>query len=182
MFLFNNQHFSNPGGYTEMRDEVLLTFINKIDSDRLPYVEILSYCLMTNHFHLLLKQLVPDGIPIFLHKLSMGYSKYFNLRHKRTGTLYEGRYKAKLAEHEGHFEHLPKYIHLNVLDLFGASWPGPEENWQKVVQSLESYRWSSHHVYAGREEELNVVNKNEARKLFPQPEDYWHYLKDGPKT
>lgn len=183
LFLFNSTKFKNPGGNTEMRDEILLQMIDKTEVDRDPFVEIISYCLLSNHFHLLLKQKRPEGIPIFLHKLSMGYSKYFNLRHKRTGTLYEGTYKAILIEKEEHLERLPRYIHLNALDTTSIDWrTSPINNWGQIKKILNSYPWSSHHVYAGNEEPLRVISKDKVRILFPEPKQYWEYIKNWSGT
>lgn len=181
LFLFNNIRFSNIGGYSDTRDEILLKLIDEAENDRQPFVEILSYCLLPNHFHLLLKQVTKNGVPIFLHKLSMGYSKYFNMRHQRTGTLYEGPYKAVLVEHEGHLEYLPKYIHLNALDLTSLHWRGNAlENWDLANRLLNAYPWSSHHVYSGDDEELRTVNKTWVRDHFPTVEDYRAYLRTSP--
>ena len=179
LFLFNSATFKNTGGHTDMRDDVLLEMIDKSEPEREPFVEIISYCLLPNHFHLLLKQVRPDGIPIFLHKLSMGYSKYFNLRHKRSGTLYEGTYKAVLVEREGHLEHLPRYIHLNALDTTSVDWRNhPVNDWSRVKMILDSYPWSSHHVYAGGQEPLRVIHTAEIKKWFPETDAYWNYIKE----
>ncbi len=179
MFLFNNKNFRNPGGYTEMRDEVLLMFQNELKSQREPFVDIVSFCLLPNHYHLLLKQRLPNGIPLFLHKLAMGYSKYFNLRYKRTGTLYEGPYKAIIPEREGHLEHLPRYIHLNALDLTSIDWRSTLiDDWVGVVNALNKYPWSSHHVFINKKQRLDVVSDDEVKKIFPEPETYWKYIKE----
>ncbi|MEK7118799.1 MAG: transposase, partial [Patescibacteria group bacterium] len=57
-----------------------------------PLVAVGAYCLMPNHFHLLVKQTTNNGISVFMKKIGTAYSMYFNKRHLRTGSLYEGSY------------------------------------------------------------------------------------------
>lgn len=78
-------------------------------------VRIVAYCLNQNHFHLILQQENPGGIEIFMHKLGMGYAKYFNIRNKRTGALFQGKFKAKLVDSNEYLLHLSAYINLNHL-------------------------------------------------------------------
>jgi putative transposase len=76
-------------------------------------IELLSYCLMPNHFHLLLKQNSSRGIESFMRSLITRYSMYFNKRNNRIGCLFQGTYKATLVENETYLLHLSRYIHLN---------------------------------------------------------------------
>lgn len=76
-------------------------------------VEILAYCFMPNHFHFLLKQLVDNGISIYLSKFSNSYTRYFNTKGKRVGPLLQGKFKSVLVDNEQQLLHLSRYIHLN---------------------------------------------------------------------
>lgn len=76
-------------------------------------VEIVCYCLNPNHFHLLLKQTSDKGIEKFMHRLSTGYTKYFNLKNQRSGSLFQGNYKAVHVDTNKYFFHLSVYINLN---------------------------------------------------------------------
>ena len=80
---------------------------------RRPLVNIIAYCLNPNHFHLILEQLVENGVSAFVKSLSGGYAKYFNIKNKRTGTLYEGPFKAKHVSDNSYLLHLSSYINLN---------------------------------------------------------------------
>lgn len=89
-------------------------------------VNLLAYCLMPNHFHLLIKQKSIDGMTKLIHKLLTIYSMYFNRRHKRIGHLFQGCYKAVLADNDEQVLHLSRYIHLNPVKLTGSDpvrWP-----------------------------------------------------------
>ncbi len=76
--------------------------LKKVDNQT-EIIKIFCFCLMPNHYHLLLSPVVKDGIPKFMKKINMGYAKYFNIKNDRKGTLFEARYKSILVEDESHF-------------------------------------------------------------------------------
>lgn len=76
-------------------------------------VSFICYCLNPNHYHFMIKQLVDKGIERFMHRLGVGYSKYFNQKHKRDGGLFQGTYKAILIDSDDYLLHLSAYINLN---------------------------------------------------------------------
>jgi len=96
-------------------------------------VEILAFCLMPNHFHLLLKQLTKNGITRFLSLFQNSYAKYFNTKNKREGSLFNPGFKAVLIEGKKQLLHVSRYIHLNPYTGFVV----------KNLKELESYPWSS---------------------------------------
>jgi putative transposase len=76
-------------------------------------LELLSFCLMPNHFHLLVYQRQQGSMTEFMRSLLTSYSMYFNKKYKRSGPLFESRYKASLISDESYLEHITRYIHLN---------------------------------------------------------------------
>ena len=105
---------------------------------------------MKNHYHLLLSPRVEDGIALFMKKLNMGYTKYFNEKYERTGTLWQGRHKKILIERDAHFIYIPYYIHLNPLDYVMPEWRGGNvRSPAQALKHLGDYRWSSHLDYLG---------------------------------
>lgn len=84
-------------------------------------VQLLAYCLMPNHFHLLLYQQNELGISQFMRRLSTGYAMYFNNRYQRVGGLFQGSYKASLINEDAYLHHISRYIHLNP-DSY-TDWP-----------------------------------------------------------
>lgn len=76
-------------------------------------VDIVSYCLMPNHYHMILKQRVEKGIEKFLQKLGTSYTKYFNERNRRNGALFQGRFKSSLIKSEGLLSRLSVYVSCN---------------------------------------------------------------------
>lgn len=94
-----------------------LTSADPIDHLKSYYgdVELLAYCLMPNHFHLLLHQTSDRSIPEFMRTLSTSYTMYFNKRYERVGHLFQGTYKARHVDNESYWLHISRYIHLNPL-------------------------------------------------------------------
>jgi len=128
---------------------------------------------MPNHFHLLLRQKGGGGITKFMRKLGVGYANYFNEKYKRTGTLFEGRYKIILVNQDTYFTHLPYYIHFNPLDLIMPGWRSGEiKNHQKAIGFLESYRWSSHLDYLGIKNFPSLTQREFLLKIFGKTENY----------
>ncbi len=168
----------NPSQITQDRLEVQLPNMNAHSAE--PLVEILAFCLMPNHYHLLVRQLLDDGVPKFMQKLGTGYTNYFNQKNKRVGSLFQGRFKAILVEKEEHLRYLPLYIHLNPLDLIAPEWREDElKNQSSAIEYLESYRWTSYLDYIGTKNFPNVINKEALfnilggdRNLKNQTEDF----------
>ena len=76
-------------------------------------VKLIAYCLNQNHFHLILEQVANKGIERFMHKLGMGYAKYFNTKYKRSGALFQGKYQVRHVDSNEYLLHLSAYINLN---------------------------------------------------------------------
>lgn len=137
---------------TAMRRNVS-DFVSPTSDDREQLVEIHGWCLMKNHYHLLLSEVCEGGLVLFLRKLNIGYAKYFNNIHERTGTLFEGRTKKILINRDAHFLYILHYIHLNPLDfLKGAGdWrKGEIVSASEAMKYLHTYRWSSFYDYIGK--------------------------------
>jgi REP element-mobilizing transposase RayT len=78
-----------------------------------PVVRLLAYCLNPNHYHMLVKPLVDNGLSIFMHKFGVGYTRYYNERHKRSGALFQGRFKARHITSHGDLLRMSAYVNLN---------------------------------------------------------------------
>jgi putative transposase len=113
-----------------------------VDHEREPLVEILNWCLMPNHYHLCVQELVPGGIVKFLQKTMTGYTMYFNTKYQRSGVLFQGKTKSRHVDSDAYLRYLQYYIDYNPLDLFMPKW---KENGisdkQKALEFLREYRW-----------------------------------------
>lgn len=84
-------------------------------------LDLLAYCLMPNHFHLLFYQKNDIGVSEIMRRLSTGYVMYFNHKYKRVGALFQGNYKASRINAEDYLHHISRYIHMNPEDY--EKWP-----------------------------------------------------------
>jgi len=151
----------------------------KIIRKRELLVDIIAYCLMPNHFHLLLRQRQEDGIVRFMQKLGTGYTMYFNQKYQRVGALFQGRFRAALIEKESHFVYLPHYIHLNPLDLYMPDWRDRRiSDWRKAIKYLRSYRWSSYPDYIGEKNFPSLMLMHYIRELFGSSKIYSESLRE----
>lgn len=80
-------------------------------------IELLAYCLLPSHFHLLVFNIKEGGLLELMRRSMTAYSMYFNKRHKRRGVLFESSYKAKMIDDEAYLWHISRYIHLNPQDI-----------------------------------------------------------------
>lgn len=123
-------------------------------------VEIHAFSLMSNHFHLLVRQIAENGITNFMRKLG-GYSYYFNKKYQRAGPLFQGRYKAVLIKNQDQLKNIFVYIHINPLEIIEFNWKekGIKEP-QKAIQFLEKYHWSSYPDFIGKKNFPNLIYKD----------------------
>mgnify|MGYP000745955618 CR=1 FL=1 len=157
-FLHNLYVFND----TEATPNYILSKRHEEQQKRHCLVHVHAFCLMNNHYHLLLSEIEENGISRFMQKLNMGYAKYFNEKYKRVGTLWQGKYKKILIERDAHFMYIPYYIHLNPLDYSHPEWrEGKVRNVQKALESLRQYRWSSHLDYLGIKNFPSISNRKE---------------------
>ena len=84
-------------------------------------INLLAFCLMPNHFHLLIQQITQDGMSKLLRRLLTTYAMYFNRRYDRVGHLFQSIYKAVLVDKDEYLLHLSRYIHLNPVELTGLN-------------------------------------------------------------
>ena len=142
--------------FAKQKQENSIGFANRYgvgynQGSRKVLVDVLAFVLMPNHYHLLLKPRIENGVTLFMKKINIGYANYFNKKYERSGALFQGRYKSVIVTKEAHFIHLPYYIHANPLDLVIPEWrDGKVRNPKKAMDFLKSYRWSSFSDYIGR--------------------------------
>ena len=163
-YLFKNQ----KNQYIDLRSQ----YIEKRRKRKF-LVNILAFCLMPNHYHLLIRPAVENGITLFMRKLNIGYAKYFNNKYERKGALFEGRYKSISITDQSHFIHLPYYIHLNSLDLKFPGWRNKEiKNYKEAMKYLENYRWSSFQDYIGKKNFPSVTQREFLLEFFEGSPNY----------
>lgn len=138
------------------------TILNDYLDEKVKVVEIVAYCLMPTHVHLILKQSEENGISHFVNNILNSYTRYFNTKHKRKGPLWESRFKSKLVETDEQLLHLSRYIHLNPVTAF-------------LVDKPELWRYSSYREYLCFES-AGTCNFNKLINISPQ--DYKKFTED----
>ena len=85
-------------------------------------VDVGAYCLMPNHFHLLIKEKDSGNITLFMQKLATAYVMYFNKKYERNGSLFEGKFKSQHINSDRYLKYIFAYIHLNPVKLIDSKW------------------------------------------------------------
>ncbi len=147
-----------------------LSLTPKTEEDLL--VDVVAFCLMPNHYHLLLKQRVDGGIWRFMHKLGVGYTLFFNQRHKRSGVLFQGRFKRAHVHTDAQLRYIPHYIHMNPLPLVHKTRAGEHTSRTTAWQSLCDYEWSSLSDHADQARFPTIVRSTEIADLYGGPAAY----------
>ncbi|MEK7462839.1 MAG: transposase [Patescibacteria group bacterium] len=174
LFEFNDKNPSPNLAYHLTKKQPKEVGLPKIKREpRIMLVDILAFCLMPNHFHILIKQKIENGTTEFMRKLGTGYTNYFNKKYQRVGSLFQGKYKFVHLKENSHFIHIPYYIHLNPLDLKFPEWKNREiKNHKGAMKFLESYRWSSYLDYIGIKNFPSVTQREFLNNFFEGPEEY----------
>ena len=186
LFLFNDENNSwgilrqiereNKGSLNFI---LLKKFIEENKSNRNPLVKIMADCLMPNHFHLMLQEIKEGGISQFMHKLGTGYSKYFNIKYSRTGSLFEGPFKAVKADKDEYLKYLLAY--MNIINPGQLIEPELKEkgvkNIEKVLDFAENYSFCTNPDYLGKRESI-IIDKGVLGDIFSNTIDYKNFARN----
>ncbi len=132
-------------------------------------VNIGAFCLMSNHFHILITEKTEGGISKFMQKLSTAYSMYYNKKYERSGGLFEGKFKSQHAGTDEYLKYLFSYIHLNPIKLIQKDWKEKGiKNKKEAIDYLNKYFYSSYLDFIGEKRIQNKILNIEAfPKYFP---------------
>ena len=126
-------------------------------------VQLICYCIMPTHIHLVLAQLMDNGISKFMNNILNSYSHYFNIKYKRKGPLWESRSKKVLVKTDEQLLHLTRYIHLNPVTAY-------------IVDKPDEWRYSSYNEYISNVSENRTCNYKELIDI--KPDLYKRFVKD----
>jgi len=187
-------YLCNSKGGIDFREQIVRAKVSAWDFEKgESIVNIGAWVLMPNHFHLYLtanaKARLPqeDAIVVFLHKVLTAYSKYFNAKYSRTGSLFEGKFKSVHMENDTQAKYLFSYIHLNPIKLIDSKWKeGGIKDKKKAINFLDSYKWSSYLDYLGIiRPENKIINKVDFLVYFDSKksfqEEVFDWIKIEPK-
>jgi len=117
-----------------------------------PLVDFVAYCLNPNHYHFIVQQIEEDGIEKFMHRLGTSYTMHFNKKYKRSGALFQGRFKVVGIKDNGKLFYLTTYVNCNS-EIHG-------------IAPAENYKWCSHSFYLGKYKSDLLCNSNPVIKEF----------------
>ena len=164
----NLLHLMNTPTRKQTRDYKLYT-----TDSREKLVSIGAYCCMPNHFHILIKQEQNNGVSLFLKKVLTSYAMFYNKKYKRTGTLFEGRFKAKCIDRDVYLKYLFAYIHLNPLKMIDEFWESKNKYPKEYLQKLKTFLFSSFLDYVGViRKEGSILNRKAFPEYFPGKESF----------
>ncbi|HBB36474.1 MAG: Transposase [Candidatus Moranbacteria bacterium GW2011_GWC1_45_18] len=141
-------------------------FLRRELSSRQPIVNIISYCLNPNHYHFILEQVVDGGIEKFMHKIGTSYTNYFNKKNKRSGSLFQGRFKSAQIKPNA-LLYISSYVNCNS-EIHG-------------VAKAENYRWCSFPDYIGKRKD-KLCFKRVILSDFKSGKDYFEFAKENMKA
>lgn len=143
-------------------------------------VDIIVYCLMPNHFHILIREKTEGGITKFMGKLSTAYSMYFNSKNARTGALFEGRFKAKHANTDEYLKYLFAYIHLNPVKIIDPKWKENGIHDRVTAQNfLNDYEYSSYPDWQGEDRmESKILSRDASPEYFETAKEFDDFVNE----
>jgi len=157
-------------------------FLIKQTTEKDPYlfereeqlVSIGAYCLMPNHFHVLITEKQEGGISKFMQKLSTAYVMYYNKKYKRTGGLFEGKFRAEHLNSDIYLKYIFSYIHLNPVKLIQKDWKEVGiKNTKETLKYLGDYKYSSYLEYLGIKRKQNMIlNLENYPNYFPSSTNF----------
>lgn len=174
-YLIDLLYIANTDQDFNLRDLKRNLDLNLYEIDRKNnLVDIGSYCLMPNHFHILINEKTNGGISKFMQRLGTAYAMYYNNKYKRKGSLFEGKFKSKYVDNDVYLKYLFSYIHLNPIKLIDKKWK--EDGIKNKINSinfLNKYQYSSYLDFLGHNRRQNkIINKKSFPDYFPDNKDF----------
>lgn len=133
-----------------------------------PIVDLLAFCFMPNHFHIVLRSQTREHIAKFTQRLSNSYTRYFNTKYKRKGCLFESKYQIVPIESDEQLIHVIRYTHTN---------PANSTKLNLTATQLKNYLWSSLPAYLLGESKMCSINQ--VLSHFASIDDFWKFTKAG---
>ena len=145
-------------------------------------VDVLSFCLMPNHLHLLVQQLKDGGISKFMAKLGGGYGGYLNKKHNRKGHVFQDNFKAVLVKNDRQLKVVWAYIHVNPLSLIEPKWKERGiRDFKEAIKFLDNYKWSSYQDYIGKKNFPSVIETGLILGILGNKQRCGEFLEDWVK-
>lgn len=166
------EHFREGRTFAEL-------FLKNENNEDEKLIDIGAYCLISNHFHLLIKQRKENGITIFMKKLNTAYAMYFNIKNKRNGNLFQGKFGAQHLDSDEYLKYIFAYIHLNPIKLIEQNWKEEGiKNTEEAKEFLNKYKWSSYLNYVNKDQNNPILNTKEFPGYFENKKEFSEFIED----
>ena len=157
---------SDPAKHSGVRPSLVNRLEQKRKETPKPLTELLAFTLMTNHYHLIVREITKNGISAFMQKMG-GYTSYFNKQYDRVGSLFQSRFKAIHIKSDNQLMSTFVYVHTNPIELKESQWKDLKvKDYQSAIKWLENYRWSSYLDYIGKQNFPTVTKRDYFSDLY----------------
>ena len=169
LFEFNNQEKVNNTYYSfrQSINDVRRHYIETSRKARKTIIDLLAFCLMPNHYHILVSPKVEGAISLFMKKVNGGYAKYFNAKYNMSGHVFQGAYNAVHIEDNNQLLYVSTYVHRNPRELRG--WKNREGKypWSSFLDYITANRWG------------NLIKQDIILDQFPQKVEYEKFVNES---
>lgn len=177
-----NDHFHSESWYRDLMDEELDRTLKRASTwpEKKPLVGIEAFTLLSNHFHLILKEIEEGGITKFMHKLGTGMANHANAKYKEKGSMFQGPFRSRTIADDTYFRYVGVYVMVkNAFELFPAGF-------EKAVQSFEvAWKWAVRYPYSSLGHYAGVLTspilaspQPFLQELFPEPSAFKSFARD----
>lgn len=138
-------------------------------------VEIVAYCLLDNHFHLLVREITEGGISKFMQRLGTGMSNHYNQKYDEKGSIFQGAYHSRTVSNDNYLQYVSVYIQVkNTLEMYPGGINRAAHEFDKAYKWAKNYPYSSLREYENSYE-TNILDKNFLSGIFPEINDYKNF-------
>lgn len=175
-----NDHFHSESWYRDLMDEEISNTLKRASTwpEKKPLVSVEAFTLMSNHFHLILKEIEDGGVAKFMHKLGTGMVNHANAKYKEKGSIFQGPYKSRTISEDSYFRYAGAYVMVkNTFELF-------PEGFERACKSFDTaWEWATHYLYSslGHYAEVldsPILTKPFLKELFPTSSELKKFSKD----
>lgn len=151
-----------------LSSDQVLAHIHSLEKEPVQ-VKVLTFCLMPNHYHILIEQVADKGIQKYIANFQNSFTRFFNVKNKRKGSLFLPRFKAVRIENDEQLLHVTRYIHLNPLTSFIV------ESFDKLVR----YPYSSLPLYCNEVEIYSICSTERIKSYFKESSSFQKFHQDN---
>lgn len=175
-----NDHFHSESWYRDLMDERLNKTLKRASTwpEKKPLVAIEAFTLLSNHFHLILKEIEEGGVVRFMHKLGTGMANHANAKYKEKGSLFQGPYRLRTISVDSYFRYAGAYVMAkNTFELF-------PDGFERACRSFDiAWKWASRYPYSsfGHYAEVfdsPVLTEPFLKELLPTPAEFLSFSRD----